>query len=365
MARVMHHQGTVSAPTNASTRYEIELVSGLERFVDDELARKLGGRGYRSLGSHREGRLSIRYGGPVGPLLGLRSVTAVHAVEWFDAPRPRALLGHENFTRLASSIGRVIEMHPAGSFRTIRVRAAGSNSSVLRRLRDDIASAFGLEDREDTGHLNVSIRRSGRGAGWETLIRLTPMPLSARAWRVCNRPDALNATIAHAMTALPGHGRGERFVNLGCGSGTLSIERAVMGGAGHIVGVDADVGALACARENIEAAGALGEVDLLRGDMRQAPLRDGSFDTAASDLPFGMVGNTGEGLDVLYDAALREARRLVRPGGAFVAYTARRRLFETALARHNGLWRRTAEVPLRVSFLRGYIAPSIYLLRRR
>ena len=365
MARVMHHQGTVSALTNASTRYEIELVSGLERFVDDELARKLGGRGYRSLGSHREGRLSIRYGGPVAPLLGLRSATAVHAVEWFDAPRPRALLGHENFTRLASSIGRVIEMHPAGSFRTIRVRAAGSNSSVLRRLRDEIASAFGLEDREDTGHLNVSIRRSGRGAGWEALIRLTPMPLSARAWRVCNRPDALNATIAHAMTALPGHGRGERFVNLGCGSGTLSIERAVMGGAGHIVGVDADVGALACARENTEAAGVLGEVEILRGDMRQAPLRDASFDTAASDLPFGMIGNTGDGLDVLYDAALREAGRLVRPGGAFVAYTARRRLFEAALARHNGLWRRTAEVPLRVSFHRGYIAPSIYLLRRR
>lgn len=361
----MHRQGTVSALPNASTRYEIELVSGLERFVDDELTRNLGGRGYRSLGSHREGRLSIRYGGPVAPLLGLRSATAVHAVESFDAPRPRALLGHENFTRLASSIGHVIAIHPAGSFRTLRIRAAGSNSSVLRRLRGEIASTFGLEDREDAGHMNVSIRRSGGGAGWEALIRLTPMPLSARSWRVCNRSDALNATIAHAMTALPGYGRGERFVNLGCGSGTLPIERAVMGGAERIVGVDADVGALACARENIAAAGVLEEVELLQGDMRQAPLQDGSFDTATSDLPFGMVENTGEGLDVLYDAALREAGRLVCPGGAFAAYTARRRLFEATLARHKGLWRRTAEVPLRVSFHRGYIAPSIYLLRRR
>ena len=361
----MPRRGIDSASTDVSDRYEIELVSGLERFVDDELSRELGRRGYRSLGTHREGRLSIRYGGPAAPLLGLRSAAAVHAVERFDAPRPRALLGHESFTRLAAAIERVVGMHPAGSFRTLRVRAAGSNSSVLRRLRGEIASVFGLDDREDAGHLSVSIRRAGGGVGWEALIRLTPMPLSARAWRVCNRADALNATIAHAMVMLPGDGMGERFVNLGCGSGTLPIERAAVGGAGRIVGVDADAGALACARENAAAAGVLGEVELLRGDMRRAPLRDGSFDTAASDLPFGMARNRGDELDDLYDAALREAGRLVRPGGAFAAYTARRRLFEAALARHGELWRRAAEVPLRVSFHRGYIAPSIYLLRRR
>ena len=89
-----------------------------------------------------------------------------------------------------------------------------------------------------------------------------------------------------------------------------------------------------------------------------------SFDTAVADLPFGLLANTDAGLDKLYEAALRETARLVVQGGAFTVITARRRLFEDTLARHTDRWRRTAEVPLRISFHRGYIAPSIYLLRR-
>ena len=77
-----------------------------------------------------------------------------------------------------------------------------------------------------------------------------------------------------------------------------------------------------------------------------------------------MLANTDVGLDRLYDAALRETARLVVQGGAFTVITARRRLFEDTLALNANLWRRTAEIPLRVSFHRGYIAPSIYLLRR-
>ena len=353
------------ADSTEGRRYEVELVTGLERFVDDELGETLGRQAYRLTGYPKEGRMSIRYSGPVERLLGLRSAVAAHLVERFDIPRPKALLGHEYFSRLVATIRGVIGFHAAGTFRTFRVSAAGAESTIMKRLRSEIGAAIRLEEQTDEAHLNLSIRRSVSGGGWEALVRLTPMPLSARPWRVCNRPDALNATIAHAMIKLPGHSESDRFLNMGCGSGTLLVERAAAGPVTSLVGMDIDPEALSCTGRNLDAAGARRDVDLIRGDIHSPPLlEEGAFDAAAADLPFGMLANTDEGLDKLYDDTLRETARLVVQGGTFTVITARRRLFEDMLARYAELWRRTAEVPLRVSFHRGYIAPSIYLLRR-
>ena len=156
----------------------------------------------------------------------------------------------------------------------------------------------------------------------------------------------------------------DRFLNLGCGSGTLLIERLAAGPAASVVGLDIDPEALECSGQNLNAAGKRQAVDLIHGDINSPPLPDASFDIAVADLPFGMLANTDIALDTLYESALREAARLVVKDGAFTVITARRRLFEDTLARHTHLWRRTAEVPLRISFQRGYIAPSVYLLRR-
>lgn len=345
-------------------RYEVELITGLERFVHDELADTLGSRAYRLTGYPKEGRMSIRYSGPVKHLMDLRSAVAVHLVERFDVPRPKALLGHRHFTRLVASIKAVIDLHSPDAFKTFRVSAAGLESTTMRRLRSEIGVATHLDERTDDAHLLLSLRRSTPGGGWEVLVRLTPMPLSARPWRVCNRPDALNATVAHAMVTLPGHSQHDRFLNLGCGSGTLLIERLAVGPAASVTGLDIDPEAITCTERNLNAAGSRQTVDLIHGDIHSAPLPDASFDTAVADLPFGMLANTDIHLDRLYESALRETARLVVKDGAFTVITARRRLFEDTLTRHSDLWRRTAEVPLRVSFHRGYIAPSIYLLRR-
>ena len=355
-------QKPTAPPTDR--RYEVELITGLERFVDDELADTLGRRAYRLTGYPKEGRMSIRYSGPAERLMDLRTAVAVHLVERFDVPRPKALLGHRHFTKLIAAIKSVIDLHPPETFKTFRVSAAGSESTTMRRLRSEIAAAIDLDEQTDDAHLLLSLRRSTSSGRWEFLVRLTPMPLSARPWRVCNRPDALNATAAHAMVTLPGHSQHDRFLNLGCGSGTLLIERSAAGQAASLAGLDIDPEALECSGQNLTAAGARQNVDLILGDINSPPLPDASFDAAVADLPFGMLPNTDIALDRLYESALRETARLIVKDGAFTVITARRRMFEDTLARHTDLWRRTAEVPLRVSFHRGYIAPSIYLLRR-
>src|SRR5207302_4929243 len=95
----------------------------------------------------------------------------------------------------------------------------------------------------------------GPAGGWETLVRLSPRPLSARPWRVCNLPGALDATAASAIARLAGPRPDERYLNLASGSGTLLIERLALGPAGPAVGVELDPRALDCARRNLDASG--------------------------------------------------------------------------------------------------------------
>ena len=349
----------------SSSHFEIELIPGLESFVERELSGNLEQQAFRLLSHPREGRMSVRYQGAVGPLQGLRSAVAVHLVEDFDVTRPKALLGHEHLTRLLATLRFVIDIHPAGSFQTFRVSAAGAESTVYQRLRDEIAVELGLDYSADEAHLLVSVRRPPSGdGGWQVLVRLTAMPLSARTWRTCNRPDALNATIAYAMVSLAKSGGCERFLNLGCGSGTLLIERLSLGRAASVTGVDLSEEALDCAAENLAAAGVLDQAVLLRCDMRSLPLREASFDTIVADLPFGMVKGTRVDLDSVYADAFSESARLAGPRGAFVVITARRRLFESTFMHFADQWERTMEVPLNVSFDQGYIKPSIYVMRR-
>ena len=120
-------QKPTAPPTDR--RYEVELITGLERFVDDELGKKLGRRAYRLTGYPKEGRMSFRYSGPIQRLMDLRSAVAIYLVERFDIPRPKAFLGHRHFTRLIEMIRAVIHLHPPETFKTFRLSAAGTLTS--------------------------------------------------------------------------------------------------------------------------------------------------------------------------------------------------------------------------------------------
>jgi len=343
--------------------YEIELIPGLEAFVERELTTLLGRGGFRLLAYPRDGRLTIRFRGPEKRLSTLTTAVAVHAVHTFNIPRPKALLGHQHLTRLFAVIQSVVGSEPGGSFRTFKISAAGSDSAVFRRLADEIQDKCALTESTASAHLVLAVRRAA-GSGWEITVRLTSMPLSARSWRVCNRPDALNATIAKAMIMLAAPTDSGCFVNLGCGSGTLVAERLLQEPSSGALGFDIDPDAIGCAERNLSAAKVRDRAMLSVGDLRNVPMADQSVDTIVADLPFGMLKGTDVGLSGLYEAALRESVRLLGTGDAFVVMTARRKLFEETLERFQGQMERTAEVPLSISFKQGYLKPSIYMLRR-
>ena len=290
--------------------------------------------------------------------LSSRTVSSIYILLRYDVPRPKALLGHEHFTRLISSIQQVFELSDHRAFASFQISAAGSNTSVMRRLKTEIEAATGLRATDDTGDLLLRIRRTK--SGWDVLIRITPRPLSLRPWRVCDMQGALNGPTAAAIIQLLGPKAGANAINIACGSGTLAIEHALIQPDVKIVACDIDPDALACAAENVSAAGVRGHVKLIHGDARALPLDDQSIDTLYADLPFGQLVGSHTDNQALYPAVLHEAARIARPNARLAIITHEIRLMSTVLAQQSA-WQLENEYPIT---LRG-LHPRIYILRKQ
>jgi tRNA (guanine6-N2)-methyltransferase len=306
------------------------------------------------------GLIGVSYSGELRPLLGLRAVTSVYTVRAFAVPRPKALLGDEQFRAVAAACTAALRLHPAGSFRTLFLSAAGADTAVLGRLKQELAAHLGLAVGAEDGDLLLRLRRDAAGAGWELLVRLSPRPLATRPWRVCNLEGALNGPVAHAMAALTEPTEADRYLNIGCGSGTLLVERLLLGPARRAIGCDTSATALACAAANLEAAGLGGRAELHSWDARALPLGDAAVDVVTADLPFGhLVGSHAENL-ALYPALLAEAARVARPGARAALLSHEVRLMERLLAEAPA-WEVTSVTRVDV----GGLYPRIFLLRRR
>ncbi len=352
-------------PTRHKTiRYELEVIPGLAAYAQAELDEHTGGQAHL-LPVEREDRAPFLWSGDPRRLLRLRRAVAVHRVQRFDIPRPKALLGHQNSQLLVQAIDQTLALHPPGSFHTFYLSAAGSDSAVFSRLKAEIQAYTGLTCVEEAGDLLLAVRRTA--GGWEVVVRLSPRPLSARAWRVCDMPGALNAAVASTMMSLMQPAPDDRILNLACGSGTLLIERLALGPVRAAVGCDVDAQALTCARANLKAAGAADAVQLVQCDAGRVPLPDGWASVACADLPFGMLSGSHEANERLYPRVLREAARLVRPEGWLAVITQEIRLFERAAAAQADRWIVMQVIPLKLpaNTRAGYIHPRIYWLRRQ
>lgn len=305
---------------------EIEVAEGVEPLAIDELRMVSAGVDQITI---KKGEISFRYTGQLIDLLNLKLASAVYIIEQYDIPRPKALLGHENFHRLLKSITTVLDMSPE-SYASFYISAAGSNTSIMQRLKIELSSHTHLKIGHNTGDLWLRLRRSKNK--WDVLIRLTPRPQSARDWRVCNMEGAINAPVAHAMVVLSNPLPQDIFINLTCGSGTIMIERASHSPYQQIIGYDIDVTALNCASKNIAAAN-LGDkhIQLLQGNATKLSLPDASVDSICADLPFGQLVGSHAGNLKLYPQIMAEAARILKPGKRCIVITHEIRLMESLL----------------------------------
>lgn len=340
-------------PRPTAPLYEADVLEGLEPFAEDELHDLAGVADMRVAA----GALLFRYGGAPSALLDLRSVVAVFRVLHFDVPRPKALLGHQHFEAIVAAIGHAQSLWPRHAFRTLRLSAAGADTAVLRRLKDELAARTDLQPA-DEGDMLLRLRRAHDG--WQVLVRLSPRPLATRPWRVEHLPGALNATVAHAMMRLTRPRPHDRVLNVACGSATLLIERLALGPARMAIGCDTDEQALAMARANLRASGYERAVRLEQWDATQLPLADGSMDVICADLPFGQLVGSHRVNEALYPALFAEATRVAATQARMVLISHEIRLLERVAGQWGAQWQLRDVLRVRV----GGMTPRIYLLQR-
>jgi ubiquinone/menaquinone biosynthesis C-methylase UbiE len=99
-------------------------------------------------------------------------------------------------------------------------------------------------------------------------------------------------------------------VDIGCGTGSLAIALARHVPQLRVVGVDGDPDMLARAQTKLAQSGAM--VDWVEGRAERLPCKDASTDVAVLTLVLHHLAPAGK------DAALSEARRVLRPGGRLV-----------------------------------------------
>lgn len=342
---------------NTASAFEAEVIPGLEACACDEMLSRFGAR-VSKIRQARAGFLRFRFSGGPADLRALRSVVAIYQIHHFAVPRPKALLGHQHFARLDKILSQATRSFDQPA-RTMGIGAAGSGSSVMRRLRQDLAMALRLDAAaDDKGELFIRLMPDRRVSGWEVLVRTTRRPLSARDYRLENMPGSLNATVAYVMTQVGTLPIGSTAINLCSGASTIAIEHALLHPEDLLLAVDCSDSALETGRRNAAASGADRRICHLRSDATSAPLASGIADRLYADMPFGHLIGSHEENERLYPAILREAARLGRPEAAFVVLTHEVRLMRRSLERSPWIADREKRINLRG------LHPRLFVLRR-
>jgi 23S rRNA G2445 N2-methylase RlmL len=254
----------------------------------------------------------------------------------FDAPTPAGRAAPKRLAAMldADSLARAMALHHA-----LRPKTRGRSYKVVVRVagrhqfrREDVESAFTAALARLLPHWRPAAAAALEVwlhvAGERTLagLRLSGDELAQRWYKRAHLAASLKPTVARALVVLAGAHPGDVFLDPMCGAGTIARERADAGRARIVLAGDHDAGALAAACTNVGSA-----VHLLRFDAERLPLPDVSVDVVCTNPPYGRQHEVRPGLDRLYRRVMREAARVLRPGGRCVVLTGEPRTLLEAL----------------------------------
>ena len=353
--------GPAQPPRAAAHKVELVFLPGLEEIVRDEVAEVL--PQVRSVWQvrGRDDAVGFKFTGELRRLLALRTVVAPFILLEFAITNPRQLLAGDFFPAVVDAVRSAASADSRRRPRSLRIDAAGSDSSALTKLATQLSAATGLSHDPADGECVIRIRRSPAGPHWDVLVRLGARPLSARPWRVPGHPAALNATVAAAMIRLSEPDERQRVANLMCGSATLLIERLLVRPASHAIGCDIDPAAVRLAKQNIGAAGLTSRVVLRNNGIEEDEwLSGGPYDVLLADPPWGDKSGRHDTNEELHRTLLRRAAVASRRGSKLVVLTHEVKIMTRCIREASDAWQLSSATRV---FQKGH-HPRIYLLER-
>ncbi|NWZ35248.1 THUM2 protein, partial [Brachypodius atriceps] len=145
-------------------------------------------------------------------------------------------------------------------------------------------------------------------------IPLCRLPLANREYI---KTAGLRSTVAWSMASLAEISAGALVLDPMCGLGTILLEAAKEWPEACYWGADISDSQLEGADGNIQTAGLMDKIELLKASVKALPLPSESFDSVISDIPFGKKFKTTNDAQLLPDI-LQEMERVLRVGGTLV-----------------------------------------------
>jgi SAM-dependent methyltransferase len=159
--------------------------------------------------------------------------------------------------------------------------------------------AFGLGDED----WEAWLASGGEFEDW-LVDRVARRPSGTRAREVYGADDVHDFARVAILGSL-GLGEGDALLDVGCGGGLL-LRDALATGA-EVTGLDHSEDMVALAGERAPGA------RVIRGDAQRLPFADGEFTAVAMSVVFFFIPDQPR--------TLREAKRVLRPGGRLAVYT--------------------------------------------
>ncbi len=180
---------------------------------------------------------------------------------------------------------------------------------------------------DDNADVEIWAQQAGRRL--IVSVRLSGSELRHRDYIVSNRPAALRPTVAAALCWLSEPQNDDVFLDPMCGSGTILIERAMLGRYKQLIGGDIDPDAVKATIENFGPKHK--PWDVKNWDARKLPLEDESVDVVATNPPWGrQIGSEADNV-ALYSAMMQEIQRVLKPGGRAVIITSQWELLRNCM----------------------------------
>ncbi len=303
---------------------------GLEAIAADEITHDLGGAVKRAT----RGLVLFRVPEPDHALLRLRIVEDVFLLAWGtddltyraeDLKRIQRWTAHDADWDALLRVHHSVRPKPKGK-PTVRIITQMRGKHVYQRASARKALLKGL-----AGKLPASWRHVDENASleiWLTIdgttavcgVRLSDRTMRHRTYKQEHLPASLRPTMAAAMVRLAEVLPGQVVLDPMCGTGTILAEALTHTQMRRlenvqVCGGDVERAAVRAAGDNLRR---LGEILLARWDARQLPLPEASVDRIISNPPFGKQLSDPEAVGELYQEALAEYDRVLKPRGRAV-----------------------------------------------